>query len=250
MSIDRHFYHFSVDDVFESLIEVSDRKIELFQHPFFRFLKEIHDKFNTHVDLYLFFQAEIKGEVRTLKEVPNLRKVLKNNPWIRFGPHALDYATGPYTQKPEEQQRVFESIYGEILRFAGSQNMSRIVRLHFFSESYELAKYFRERGVTALFTTDKERIASRLPEENKKELVLRGLTKFGGLELIRSQIRIENFVENLNQPRKIKELGMALLEKYGFVIIFTHEREISNLDTRNVTLLLIESLYKAGVSSV
>ena len=37
------FYHFSVDDVFESLIEITDKGIEVFEHPFFSFLKELHD---------------------------------------------------------------------------------------------------------------------------------------------------------------------------------------------------------------
>ena len=31
------FYHFSVDDVFEALIEITDKGIDVFEHPFFLF---------------------------------------------------------------------------------------------------------------------------------------------------------------------------------------------------------------------
>jgi len=79
-NLKKPFYHFSVDDVFNALIEISDRKIDVFEHPFFAFLKELHDEFDTNIDLYVFFQRKINGKLRTLRDVSgSIKQELINN---------------------------------------------------------------------------------------------------------------------------------------------------------------------------
>jgi len=86
------FYHFSIDDVFDSLIEVSDSSSNFFSNSFFKFLDTIHSKYNANVDLYCFYQKSIKNKFRTLSDVSDKHKeIFANNPWLHLGPHALDY---------------------------------------------------------------------------------------------------------------------------------------------------------------
>ena len=40
------FYHFSIDDVIDSLIQVSDSSSDLFSNYFFQFLEMIHNKYD------------------------------------------------------------------------------------------------------------------------------------------------------------------------------------------------------------
>ena len=67
------WYHFSVDDVFECLIEVTDKDMPLFEHPFFKLLKEMHNLYDISVGLNLFYEKEIGGIVRSLKEVRDFK---------------------------------------------------------------------------------------------------------------------------------------------------------------------------------
>ena len=68
------WYHFSIDDVFDSLIEVTVKNIPLFKHPFFSLMKEVHDKYGTQVDLELFWEREIDGTLYTLADVRDLKE--------------------------------------------------------------------------------------------------------------------------------------------------------------------------------
>ena len=244
------FYHFSVEDVFKSLIEITDKQIGLFEHPFFSFLKELHDEFNTNINLYLFFQNRINGELRTLREVSDsIKQKLIDNSWIKFGPHALEYYTPPYTQTPDEQIEVFDNIYKEISRFAGGKNISKWVRLHNFSESYELKDYFHEKGVEAIFTTDKERITTRMPNSVNESLKSTGFAQYGGLNFIRSNIRIENLVNIRITKQNLKELIDNHLKDYNHVIVLTHEYELVREEVKEMAKTFIAELYRRKIPS-
>lgn len=247
---EKPFYHFSVDDCFQSLIEVSDKNIPLFDHPFFKFLKELHDIYGTNIDLYLFYEVTTSGATRTLKDVSSgLKKYFEENPWIRFGPHALNDATRPHTQTPEEQTKTFDLIYQEIDRFAGRDKRSALVRLHYFSESVELAGYFKKNGVEAIFTTDKDAISYRLPEEIKKILEERGIAEYNGINFIRTNFRAEDFVDdNIKIPDLAKTIS-ALVEKQGFVSILTHEYELLRDEVKEASMDFIHYASSKNIVS-
>src|SRR3989344_5976442 len=241
------FYHFSVDDVIQSLIEVSDKKIPLYDHSFFKFLKKLHDTYKTNIDLYLFYEATVDGTVRTLKDVSSdLKKIFQENSWIRFGPHALNDATKPHTQTPEEQIKTFNLIYQEIDRFAGKERRSHLVRLHYFSESYELADFFKEHGVEALFTTDKDAISWRMPDDVKKSLKETGVTEYNGINFIRTNFRSENLIGRTNTESTID----AFLKTQGFVSILTHEYEVPRDEVKKATEEFIRYMVSKKALSV
>ena len=55
------FFHFSVDDVIKSLIEITDQKIKIKDHWFFSILYKIHKKYNLKISLYLFYAEKINS---------------------------------------------------------------------------------------------------------------------------------------------------------------------------------------------
>lgn len=266
--LQKKFYHFSVDDVFASLIEISDKKINVFDHPFFAFLKELHDEFGTNVDLYLFYQSEIDGKLRTLQEVSSgLKKAFEQNPWIRFGPHALDYATRPYNQSSDEQKETFSKIFFEINRFTGKKNRSVWVRLHYFSESFELAKFFKEHGVEVLFTTDKPVASWRIDGLRKSELLETGLTEYKGMKFARTHFRLEYFStkgvsldEQVNAHIKREYVARShdqiedelekFLQSTSSVFFFGHEISFTFRPIKENTKEIIRHLNRKGVASL
>lgn len=237
------FYHYSIDDIFDSLIEVTDANVALFEHPFFSFLQSLNADYATSFDLYLFYQKNLQGRLRKLSEIPTrLKKDLISSPWLRFGPHALDYDTPPYTQSPTEQKQTFNAIYAEISRFTSLNNTSRWLRLHYFSEAYELAMYWQSKGVDTLLLTDKPVAAYCLPDQEREKLVSSGFVQYQGLNLRRSQERIENLVDEGISSSDLQTRLTSYLKKYGCLILFSHEM---NMRVPQVQQITRECLYYA-----
>jgi len=245
------FYHFSIDDVIDSLIKISDSSDDLFSNPFFNFLYTIHQTYDTNVDLYCFYQKNTTDKPITLNEISNnYKEIFSKNNWLRFGPHALDAETAPYSQSPDEQIQIFDLIYREIERFSGSSSKSELIRLHFFSESYELSNYFHTKNVHSLFTTDKPAISHRMNEKIKSELNNFGHTIFNEICFVRSHFRIETLVEQNLSHDDIINLLEYYLETYGFVTFFSHEYELIRPEVCEVLDFVLKYLYEHNIKSI
>jgi len=247
------FYHFSIDDSLNALIEVTDRKIPLIKHPYFRYLHELHKKYKINFSLYLFYKSQQKGKWRDLTQVRNIRKEIvdeKGDMWLKFGPHALDTDTPPYVQSSPDQKKSFELIYTEIDRFAGKKAHARFVRLHYYSESYELVEYFRSKGVEALFSTDRDAGSYRMPPETSERLKNTGHSAYKKMHFIRTQFRVEFFKDQKLKKEDIKLLFQKSLKQYGYVIFYTHEYELVKSDVRKLLDQSLESLEELGVKHI
>ncbi len=242
--------HFSVDDVFESLIEVTDQNIPLFDHPMFALLREMHDLYGTQVDLYLFSQKEVGGVLRTLSDVRVIRdEIINSGSWLRFGPHAFSFEVAPHAQSPSEQIEVFNAIYKEIDRFAGKDMYASYVRLHYYSESYELADYFKEKGVESLFSTDRPAGSYRMSDEVKKQLVDEGSAMYMDAHFIRTQFRVEFFVDEKQTKEGLRNLFTGSLNKYGYIVLYTHEYEFVRTEICDMIRLAFSMLNEMKISS-
>lgn len=238
-------FHFSVDDVFDSLIEISDNNILLKKHWFFKILYRLWKQYKIKTALYLFYEKKINGKVRTLKDVKNIKDQIKEN-WIYFNIHGLDKKNPPYTQSVKTQKKTFEKIRKEVIRFAGKKYLSSFVRLHYYSESFELSSYFKEKNIKGLFSTDKKTASYRLPKKNKAELIHNGDTIFKNLKFIRTDYRIEK----LSKVFKHKNLDKILFKKFkkkSFMVIYTHEYELKkklNINCLNDSIKVLTKNFK------
>ena len=244
-------FHFSVDDVFDAFVEVSDRRLPLFEHPFFAFLKRLHDDFGVSVDLYLFYRKTVDGRRRTLDEVAaSIGDALRDHQWLRLGPHALDYDTPPYAQTPPERQRAFDAIYAQLDRFAAGGGRSKWLRLHFFSEAYENGPYFRTRDVEALLTTDKPVVSYRLADPERRRLEERGRIDYGGITLIRSHFRMEGLADAGLEAEAVARALDAILDRYGVAVLLTHESLLDRPEVRQMTVTALRHLTARNAVSV
>ena len=245
------WYHFSVDDVFDSLIEITLKDIPLFEHPFFALMKEMHDIYDVQVDLELFWGKEIDGVFYTLREMKDVSKEIKEQgSWLRFGPHAYNYMVAPFEQTREEQIEVFNNIYSEIDRFAGRQFYATWVRLHYYSESYELASYFKERGVTALFSTDREAGSHRMPPPIAQSLLQTGFATYEDAHFIRTQFRVEVLTNHRDSEEDLQKMFTDALEQFGYIIFYSHEYEFARSEVRNMFRTIFKVLTSLGVVSI
>lgn len=244
------FFHLSVDDVFASLMTASDRGQALATAPMIGVLDRLHDEFATRIDLYLFGEDRIDGVRRRLDALsPAIVAELRVRPWLRLGPHAADPQTPPHRQTVDDLSQTLHFLYGVIDRMAGPQARSRWVRLHEFSEAYEAAPTLKAHGVEALLTTDKPVGAWRLPPAERDMLLQRGRTVYGGIEFVRSHLRVESLIaDGIDRTTLLDRVG-RLVEAHGFVTIFTHE--ICFNDARTTTMLhgLLDACRALGLES-
>jgi hypothetical protein len=220
-------YHFSIDDVFECLIDATENHSNLFEQPLFNFLSLMHRTYGVHVDLYLFNRAPLDGRMRTLCDVAErFRDEFQEATWLRLGPHALEYDVPPHRQAPAEQIETFEETYRQIERFAGLGKTTGFLRLHFFSETYEVASYLLRMGIHTLMLTDKPAVAYRLDDIRRGQLAREGWLKHEGLYLLQSHFRMENFVSQSVDENSARRFIADTVARRGYVSLFTHEIDL------------------------
>ncbi len=220
----KNTFHFSIDDVFESLIEISDKNIPLKKHWFFKILYRLWKNYKVKTALYLFYQKRMNGDIRTLREVKDIKDQIREG-WIYFNFHGLDKDNPPFSQTTLDQKKTFEKIRSEIIRFAGKKYFSSFVRLHYYSEAFQLSRYFAKKRVKGLFTTDKKVISYHLPKKNNKELLDIGFSTFKKMKFIRTDFRIEK-LSNKKNLKKIKYFFLKKKNRKKNIIIYTHEYEL------------------------
>jgi hypothetical protein len=228
-------FHFSVDDVLPSLIEVTDKKLALREHAFFADLWRLYKEFNVKTGLHVFSSTVINGQVRSLSEVRNLQPELSEG-WLFFGPHALNDQSPPYAQTLEEQVTTFDAIFAELDRIAGAF-LSQSIRLHHYSECYELAEYFLARGVKELFLTDKPAATHRLDSEHRNRLIQSGKTMVDGLTLSSTHYRVEDLANQATSRLEFLESAGQVMNRHGRLVIYSHEYE-------HLRPEVVEVLYK------
>ncbi len=231
------YLHFSIDDVLRSLIEVKDKKIKLIDHWFFSILYKIHSEYKINICLYLFYEEIINGKLRNLSEIHSIRNQIKNN-WLLFGAHGLNYNNPPHKVPVTKQKKHINKIYKEIIRFAGRKNLASKVRLHEYSECFEIKSLLKKYNVKSLFSTDREIGSHRLKKFNSNQLLKKGFTTFKGMNFIRTDLRVENMIKN--SQKKILRKIQKLLEKKNFLIIYTHEYDLKNKNCR----LTLKKIFK------
>lgn len=221
------YFHFSIDDVLNSLIEVTDSKIQLIDHPFFRELRILYEQFGLITTLYLFENCIHEGRRRYLSEVRALGDE-NSDGWLKFAPHAINAETAPYAQTIRRNISDFKKIFTQISRISKG-NIANSIRLHYYSECYELSQFLRQYGINEIFTTDRPIISYRLPELVRLSLAKNGSQIFKDIRMTSTHIRVEDLLSNDLGRTKIREKFSSILKITNRIIIYSHEYEHSRI---------------------
>ena len=244
-------FHVSVDDVFDCLIELSDRGIAAEAQPVLGFCRQLANE-GARPDLYLFRSGlTADGAPRCLDDLTDAaRDQLRRLGGVRFGPHAEDYATAPHAQEIVDQMRTMQGLFAAIDRFADAEQRARWLRLHYFSECFELAPLWKAEGVEALLTTDRPAIAWRLPAAERETLRATGMVIYDGVRFVRSHLRLENFVDEAADPPRFLARIDAAVAEHGFVTLFTHEVDLADARVRTLALASVRHLVAMGATAL
>ncbi len=243
------WFHFSIDDVHGSLVEAS-KLTSLFKHPLYEFLSHIHSAYGLCFDLKLFHEQKDWNGYSNLEDVESIRsQLIKAGNFIRFGPHSRNQRIAPHDESSQESQvEIFNTIYKQIDRFAGEDMHCHWVRLHYFSELFELGEYFKSKGVSALLTTDRPVGSYRMGEDTALQLNNYGYANYQGTNFIRTHFRLEDFTNARLTNEVIKQKFEKAIEQYGFIVMLSHEYELMRPEVRLMLVCVLEVLGSMKVN--
>lgn len=236
-------FHFSIDDVFDTLIDASISKISIKQHPFYENLLRLSESYGVSTGLNVFYQGKKDYIDYDLGMVKDFYDDLKGG-WLKFAPHALNFDSPPYTQEIGQQEDFLKKTYLELDRIAGKSNRSQGIRLHYYSEAIEMIDLLKKYGVSYLFTTDKPIYAHRLNEFQINEIRKNGYVSVGGMLFVRTDFRVEDIANKKLSRYEIAKIFEKTFYSYDKVVLYAHEYEYRRKDIYEYTNLCIDILVR------
>lgn len=211
--------HISIDDV-----EVSMRSLEqdstlypsIFDEPFFRYLKELHVKYEAKFTLYVYKKASCYD----IEQFPSKYKEELNNnaEWLKFGFHSnepkflLESALKDSSQLFED---AFQTVNTSISSFASESSITDILRLHYFYASKDQLDILKMGGVKILLSADDPDRRSYSMSDYEQECLRSGSYCDSDFVYLATDLRIEN----LSFPY----FDLLQHEENDTLVIFTHE---------------------------
>lgn len=216
--------HFSIDDVSRSLYDLTENEKKYpsaFDQPFFRYLKELNDKYGVVVSLYCFYEQD----GFTLADCTDgfSKDFQESSSWLKFGYHAWSPKTqfNPDVAGDDIEGGGYGMFVNEIERITGTtKSITSTVRLDYFKgnkdEVLQSSCGFLDNGISALLCADsKTRSSYFLNEIQEEKLNALENIQVDGLYFYETDFRFDDY----------KNYETLFLENVGEkqLIVFTHE---------------------------
>lgn len=155
-------YRISIDDNIWFLRDItknSNTYKSIFENPYLKAYKDVHDKYGTKFHFNLFYQTEGFNLSQMTEKFKSEWQA--NADWIKLTFHALqEFPNRPYDDASyEDMKRDYLLVTNEIIRFAGEELLSPVTTTHWGSATLQGARALRSLGIKALvgyFKHDKE----------------------------------------------------------------------------------------------
>lgn len=167
----KSFCHLALDDQFLCLKDITlNNYSSLFESPYFKPLKELHDKYGCVFTLMLFKTDSITKPTWDISQTTTKYKdeFIKNSHWLKFGFHGVDYTTYPSDQNDDVLLNYIKEVYNDIVSFSGECCIDTVPRLSFFSANKEqVIKMKNNNLITGLLTADDNRASNSGLDKNE-----------------------------------------------------------------------------------
>ena len=158
--MDKKYFFSFIDDVIWAFRDVTRQKpASLFDNPFFKILKNAHDRYGLKVQLNLFYRTDYAYGVDefTLSEMTEDYKAefTEASSWLKLGVHALqEFPDYPFVNATyNDVYEVYSKIKNEIIRFAGEKSFGYGMIPHWLPVSFEGCRALYDLGVPILGVT-------------------------------------------------------------------------------------------------
>lgn len=141
-----NFMHVSFDDVEKCFVNLSGKNYtSLYDEPFFKWLKQLHDSYGAKFSLYAYNNV--------LASVPNkyATEFFQAKDWLKIGLHAVNASSTFSSSTYEQGKSAWNTFINNVVRITGSYlSVDRMPRLHTFAGSEDALKGMRDASYGAL----------------------------------------------------------------------------------------------------
>ena len=144
---------------FENIYLHQDEYTSIFQDPFLKIFRDLHDTYGTFVHMHVFYETN-DGHFNLSMFPDKYREEFRaNGHWLKFTFHSRkEYPRSPYKYASYElTYQEGKQVEAEILRFAGPEVFSNITSQHFADSNLQATRAFRNLGfrcIDGYFTFD------------------------------------------------------------------------------------------------
>lgn len=212
--------HLSLDDCsscFNHLVTQS--YTSLFDEPLFNYLKNLHEKYNICVSLYVFTD--------NFNVVSNIyaTEFKANSNWLKIGYHALNNTDNLNSVSYTEAQERYNNFINNAIRICGTNDIiDRFPRLaNYVAPSYCINGLIKaNNGIIGLLSADDDRLSYDLETDENNYLNNNNefYSQYSHLFYIKSNLRLEN-TDNVTQS--LNNLYTTTNASPHNLEVFTHE---------------------------
>lgn len=232
--------HLSIDDVEMCLKELScdsAKYTSVYDQPFFAYLKQMHDSYGAKFTLYVYLES---GDWK-IDDMPvrYRQELITNSNWLKFGFHSIRPVFSQHEiANIDSFSQAYRRVCDGIERFAGSESLTKILRLHYFFATRAECDYLKNKGVNTLLTADD-------PNRESYSIVPNHRRSYGfkGINYLATDYRIEN--GSLSPWYDLYEHA-----ENDTLAIFTHEWALLNRVNRYKLNSAIRILSNSGAQFV
>ena len=228
-------YCFTIDDNIRFLKELTRRKeASLFEHPYTRLLKDLHEKYGVKMQLNLFYQ---EGDFTLSDMTDCYREEWKNNAdWLKLSFHSIKENDCPYAQSTyEEVYRDCQTVQKEILRFAGADSLAKTTTVHYCKTTRAGVKALKDNGVQGLLglygTKENPRVSYACTSEEGEKLREGGVVRYDGVAFLGIYAVLNTFtleqiktrLERIESP----VVSVMIHEQYFYPDYFAYQKDFA-----------------------
>lgn len=154
LAVSDKMIHFSFDDTISSLRDLTENAnsySSVFDQPFFKVLKELHDTYEAVFSCYCFYQILNSGDASvvdfSLEDVTDAyaEEFTANSDWLKFGYHSLNGSMNYGSGTTETTKTDYNNFITQIVRITGSVKcIDLVVRLQNFAGSKASCQAMRD----------------------------------------------------------------------------------------------------------
>lgn len=216
---------FTVDDNIRFFKEIMENGFEsVFDHPYLKMYKRLHEKFGLKVQLNLFYQVD--GFDLSMMSDKYRAEWENNSDWLKMSFHSKKEEGIPY------EFSGYDEVYGEcaavnreIVRFASRKVLADTTTIHFCRTTDEGLKALKDNGIKGLLglfgNNEKPRTSYSIPDRDasiirKGEIIEHSGVAITGIDVILNQHEIDSIITNLNGLLGRDTIKVMIHEQYFY----------------------------------
>lgn len=152
----KQYLTYFVDDNIRFLENISKKRpASIFDDPYLKAHKDLHDKYGLKVQLNLFYETLDKSWNLSMMTDAYKDEFVANSHWLRFGFHSRhELPDWPYLNATYEQVwNDYTTIENEIIRFSGKEMLTRSAITHWVAMTKEGMMALKDKGVQMMSCT-------------------------------------------------------------------------------------------------